>query len=255
MSKEERKVTSPTREAGAREPALVLVHALTQDGNAWQFVKWPGAVTPTIPGHGPGEEQKRTLGDMADELVQHLPVRFDIVGVAFGGHVAQHILVRHPTRVRSALFACSTATVGNPDMMRARADDARRRRIATMKEELLARWFTPAALAANVPGARYARARLEVMSTEAYALAIEASAGHETTSELASVTQPVTLVVGLDDHVGRKASEHMAEQFPQFRIREIPGPHMIHLEQPELLRAEIAEHLSWVDQLEQDVAS
>lgn len=248
-------MTSPVGNSDATERALVLVHALTQDGNAWQFVKWPGAVTPTIPGHGPGEEQQRTLGDMADELVENLPARFDIVGVAFGGHVAQHILVRHPRRVRSALLACSTATVGNPDMMRARADDARQRGIPAMKEELLARWFTPAALAANIPGARYARARLEVMSTEAYALAIEASAGHETTSQLAGVTQPVTLVVGLDDHVGRSASEHMAQQFPQFRIREIPGPHMIHLEQPDLLRAEIHEHLSWVDQLEQGPTS
>jgi len=242
-------VTNPNRETDAG-PALVLVHALTQDGNAWQFVKWAGALTPTIPGHGPGEEQGRTLADMADEIVQNLPARFDIVGVAFGGHVAQHILVRHPTRVRSALFACSTATVGNPDMMRARADDARRRGIPTMKEELLARWFTPAALAANIPGARYAGARLDVMTTEAYALAIEASAGHETTSALASVTQPVTLVTGLDDHVGRRASEHMAEQFPQFRLREVPGPHMIHLEQPDLLRSEIEQHLTWVDRLE-----
>jgi 3-oxoadipate enol-lactonase len=248
-------VTSPTREPDATEPALVLVHALTQDGNAWQFVKWPGALTPTIPGHGPGEEQRRTLGDMADELVQNLPARFDIVGVAFGGHVAQNILVRHPTRVRSALFACSTATVGNPDSMRARADDVRRRGISAMKEELLARWFTPAALEANIPGARYARARLEVMSTEAFALATEASAGHETTAELASVTQPITLIIGLDDHVGRKASEHMAEQFPQFRIREVPGPHMIHLEQPDLLRAEIQEHRSWVDKLEQGLTA
>lgn len=246
-------MTGPTGEVEA--PELVLVHALTQDGNAWQFVKLPGALTPTIPGHGPGDEKKRTLDDMADELVQNLPARFDIVGVAFGGHVAQHILVRHPTRVRSALFACSTATVGNPEMMRARADDVRRRGIPAMKEELLARWFTPAALAANIPGARYARARLEVMSTEAYALANEASAGHETTSELASATQPITLVVGLDDHVGRGASERMVEQFPQFRSRRIPGPHMIHLEQPDLLRSEIQEHLSWVDQLEQGFAS
>lgn len=244
-------MTIPTSEPDGTEPALVLVHALTQDGNAWQFVAWPGAKTPTIPGHGPDDARRRSLGDMADELVEDLPARFDIVGVAFGGHVAQHILIRHPTRVRSALFACSTATVGNPDLMRARAEDARRRGIPAMKEELLARWFTPAALAADIPGARYARNRLEVMSTEAYALAIEASAGHETTSELLSVTQPVTLVVGLDDHVGRKASEHMAEQFPQFRIREIPGPHMIHLEQPDLLRAEIDEHLSWVDKVEQ----
>ncbi|MBO0729476.1 MAG: alpha/beta fold hydrolase [Acidimicrobiaceae bacterium] len=246
---------TPTGEADTLEPALVLVHALTQDGNAWQFVKWAGALTPTIPGHGPGEEQKRTLGDMADELVQNLPARFDIVGVAFGGHVAQQILVRYPARVRSAVFACSTASVGNPETMRARADDARRRGIPAMKDELLARWFTPAALAANIPGARYARARLDVISTEAYALAIEASAGHETTSELGGVTQPVTLIVGLDDHVGRSASERMAEQFPQFRTREIPGPHMIHLEQPDLLRAEIQEHLSWVDKQEQGLHS
>ena len=243
-------MTAFSNEPDAAESALVLVHALTQDGNAWQFVGWPGAHTPTIPGHGPGEERRRSLDDMADEIVRNLPDRFDIVGVAFGGHVAQHVLVRHPNRVRSALLACSTATVGNPDMMHSRADDARQRGIPAVTEELLARWFTPAALAATVPGARYARARLGVMTTEAYALAIEASAGHETTSQLASVTQPVTLVVGLDDHVGRRASERMAEQFPQFRTRAIPGPHMIHLEQPDLFRSEIEQHLSWVDSLE-----
>lgn len=245
-------MTTAATQPEVTEPALVLVHALTQDGGAWQFVHWPGAVTPTIPGHGPGDDRKRTLAEMADELVEELPGRFDVVGVAFGGHVAQNILIRHPERVRSAIFACSTATVGNPEMFRTRADDARERGIPAMREELIKRWFTPSALEADVPGARYARDRLGEITTEAYANAIEASAGQETREALGKVTQPVTLIIGLDDHVGRRASEAMAEQFPQFRLRQIPGPHMIHLEQPDLLREEIEQHLAWVCSLSAD---
>lgn len=250
-------MATTTRASDVKEqsPSLVLLHALTQDGDAWRFVNWPGAITPTIPGHGPGPATRRSLGDMADELVHLLPARFDIVGVAFGGHVAQHVLLRHPTRVRSALLACTTATVGNPAQMRSRADNARQVGLTALKDELLARWFTPIALAQNVPGATYARARLDTMSTESYALAIEASADHETLSELANVSQPVTLVVGRDDHVGRRASEHMAEHLPKFRIRVIDGPHMIHLEQPQLVRAEIEQHLAWVQAVEERLTS
>ena len=66
------------------------------------------AGTPTLPGFGPGSFARRTRPEMADEVAAAAPIVFGGGGgggVAFGGLVAQHLLVRHPGRVRWALLA------------------------------------------------------------------------------------------------------------------------------------------------------
>lgn len=231
-------------------PGLVLVHALGQDGTAWRFVDWPGAQTPTLPGFGPGPVERRTLPEMADEVAAAAPASFDLVGVAFGGLVAQHLLLRHPGRVRSALLACTTGTVGDRGQMRSRAAEARSSGLAALAPSLLRRWFTPPALARDDPGVRYVRERLGALSTEGYACALEAAADHETMAALEGVRMPVTLVVGLDDHVGRGTVEAMGARIPAVRMRSVPGPHMLHLERPDVMREEIRLHLGWVEEQE-----
>lgn len=243
-------MASPEKQANRGERALVLLHALAQNGEAWSLLDWPDALTPTLAGHGPGEPARCSLEEMADEVAANAPARFDLVAVAFGGLVAQHLLLRHSTRVRSALLACTTATVSDREQMRHRAAEARAAGLGALAPRLLERWFTSGALARNEPGVRYARRRLREMSTEGYALALEAAADHETMVALARVRAPVTLVVGLDDHVGRGTVEAMAEQMPRCRVRAIAGPHMLHLEQPRQLKLEIEEHLAWVAALE-----
>lgn len=224
---------------------LVLVHALAQDGAAWALLDWPGALTPTLAGHGPGSAERRSLDEMADEVAAAAPAQFDVAAVAFGGLVAQHLLLRHPERVRSALLACTTATVTNREQMRRRAAEARAAGLDALAPKLLERWFTPRALERDHPGVRYTRRRLREMSTEGYALSLEAAADHETIAELEQVRIPVTLVVGLDDHVGRGTVEEMAEYLPCARIRAIAGPHMLHLEQPQAMKKQLEKHLAW----------
>lgn len=231
-------------------PGLVLIHALGQDGAAWQFVGWPGALTPTLAGFGSGPIERRTLPEMADEVAALAPASFDVVGVAFGGIVAQHLLLRHPGRVRSALLACTTGTAGDRRGMLQRAAEARSRGLGALVPTLLERWFTPAALACDDPGVRYVRERLNVLSTEGYAYALEAGADHEAMSALEGIRLPVTLVVGLDDHVGRGTVEAMWERIPGARMRSVAGPHMLHLEQPQIVKEEIRLHLEWVAELE-----
>lgn len=248
-------MTAAVRQDLVADPALVLLHALGQDAGAWRLVGWPGAFTPTLPGFRQGPVVARSLAEMADEVAESAPPSFHLAGVAFGGIVAQHVLLRHPGRVRSALLACTTATVGDPEPMRRLALEARSRGLVALAPTLLARWFTPAALDRDDPGVRYVRQCLDRLPAEGYANALDAAALHETRAALGSIQVPVTLVVGLDDHVGRGTVEAMAEHLPGARLRLAPGPHMLHLERPEVIREELRLHLEWVADLERAAAS
>lgn len=103
-------------------PTLVLIHALTQDAQAWDMIGRDGACTPVLPGHGTRPRQPMTLAGIADEIAAATDGPLDLVGVAVGGIVAQHLMVRHGGRVRSALLACTTgSTRAAGESMRARA--------------------------------------------------------------------------------------------------------------------------------------
>jgi pimeloyl-ACP methyl ester carboxylesterase len=189
-----------------------------------------------------------TLGDLADEAIASVEGPVHLAGVAMGGIVAQHILVRHPRRVRSALLACCGGRT-RPDVQMARAEACEMAGMEAVIDSTLERWFTPAAMAeARHPGVAYARATLTAMDPLAMADAWRALAWHDLIDQLGTVRVPVTVVAGLDDAAVSVASaKQLQGRLMRSRIRTTPGPHMIHLEEPARLRALLDEHLAWAE--------
>jgi 3-oxoadipate enol-lactonase len=190
-----------------------------------------------------------SLSDLADEAIASVPGPVHLAGVAMGGIVAQHILVRHPDRVRSALLACCGGRT-RPEAQLARAAACEAEGMAAVIPSTLERWFTPAAMArSGHPGVAYARATLAAMDPRAMADAWRALSGHDLLDRLDGVRVPVTVVAGLEDAaVPVVNSEQLHGRLPGSRIRKVPGPHMLHLEEPGRLRALLDEHLAWVDE-------
>jgi 3-oxoadipate enol-lactonase len=232
-------------------PVVLLLHPIGQDATCWRWLKLEGVgvrlVAPDLPGHGSCPRRATSLRKFADEAVSAVAGTFDLVGVAMGGMVAQHVLLQCPTRVRSAVLIC---THGSSDrkVCEERARAAERWGMGPVVASTLKRWFTPEALGQpQHPGVAYARERLLAMDHHAYADAWRAMGDHQVLDALGTVGCPVTVVAGSRDaSVPLVELERLHRRIPGSRLEVIDAPHMAHLERPELVTAAIVRHLAWV---------
>lgn len=191
-------------DSGGSGPVLVLCHALALDHRMWLDVLRampPGLriVVPDLPGHGPGETRmSENIADVAAEVLRFLDAigveRFGLAGISMGGAIAQHVAMRAGARVdRLALLA--TMVQGHPAFGQ-RAEAAEAGGMGDLIAPTLARWFTAAELAADLPGVRYARARLERTPVTRWVSAWRALAAHDARPSLGGLRCPVLCVGG-----------------------------------------------------------
>lgn len=237
---------------------LVLLPPIGLDRRAWQWTGLEGVVTPEYPGHGdrdPWPEGAMSFERIADETVRGLDGRLDLIGVSMGARVAQYISVRHPERVRSALF-CASSTAGTTQSATqvesdARADEVRQHGTAGTVEQILERWFTADALTQERhPGVEYVRQRWldndPTVIAESWLLLRRNTVG----DRLAEVRAPVTVLGGRQDRAATPEKVlGLYEQLPgPARLEIIPGPHQLPLEEPAAFAAAVHRHLAWVDE-------
>ncbi|CDJ99818.1 putative Alpha/beta hydrolase fold protein [Microbacterium sp. C448] len=227
---------------------LLLFPGMAQDARAYDLTGFPQEQAYVYPGHGGRESQVVTLDGLADEALRGRVDRLDLVGVALGGIIAQHVMVQHPHRVRSAVLANTPAGVSNrsPLIERAEATAA----TGPQVDELIARWLRPSTIADDGEAVRYLREVLETISWDGLANVQRAMADHDLVTALEGNTYPVTVIIGEDDYVGIGAAERLAALFVNHRVRRIPGGHMVHLDNPRGFRETVLEHVEWVDDLE-----
>jgi len=225
---------------------LLLLPALTQDERAYDLVGLSGRV-PVYPGHGTTEPVPLTPWGIADEIAATLDGPVDVVGVALGGIIGQYLLIRHPRLVRSAVLANTPSGVGDPNQLLARADEVLVTGVVGMSDMLIARWFRPEAVAADAPGVRYIREVIGSIAPAGFAHMQRAMAQTDTADGLPAVAAPVTLVQATDDPVGPGSVARIHALLPHSRLVEIPGSHMVHLDNPDGFRDVILDHLAWVD--------
>jgi 3-oxoadipate enol-lactonase len=231
---------------GTDGPPVLLVHALGLDWRMWEPVLPALAAgrrvfAYDIRGHGAaaGSPVPGTMNDTANDLVGVLDAlgldRAHVVGLSYGGGIAQTAAVAHPERFASLALL---ATTDHPfTAFEARARSAEVDGMAEQVVPSLTRWFTSAALAVDPWGVRYARERVLRGSAVDWAAAWRAFARLDVEGSLATFEPPTLVLVG--EHDASTTPEIMSaihERIPGSTFEQLPGtPHMQTLERPDLV--------------------
>ncbi|MBL1267592.1 MAG: alpha/beta fold hydrolase [Halomonas sp.] len=138
-------------------PLVVLAHPLGMSQAVWDDVI-PAllpryrVLTWDLPGHGASQAVSGTQITPADLAAEALALaelagaeRFHFAGTSIGGVVGQQLIAEHSDRLLSATLTNTGAVIGNPDLWNTRAGRVRQEGLAAMSEEIVPRWFAPAA--------------------------------------------------------------------------------------------------------------
>ena len=231
----------------AWEPQLAALSA------SWRVVAWD------LPGYGASAPLAGPLDfdGLADAVARLLDTAgteaAHLVGLSFGGMIAQHTVVRHPGRVRSLALLATSPAFGLDGTS---ASAWRAGRLAPLDAGR-----TPADIAAEVidaiagPGltapARAGQvAAMARIPTEGLRQAIACLPTHDTRGRLAEVTVPTLVVTGeLDAETPPGYGRALAGAIPRARFVLVPGAgHLLPAEMPEEVNALLMEHLAAVEQ-------
>lgn len=232
--------------AGDTGPAVVLLHALGLTWHMWEPVirdlaRGRRVVAYDLRGHGsaadaPPPADLRTLADDLQQVLdrERLPAAH-IVGLSYGGGVAQTFAARHRGSVLSLVLAATTDRPFASFEQRATAVETDG--LAAQVASSLTRWFTPEALAENSWGVRYARDRVLRGNAPQVAAAWRAFAGIDAAGKLRDLQIPTLVLCGeRDASTGPAVMRPLAENLRGATYVELPGaPHMPTLETPELV--------------------
>jgi 3-oxoadipate enol-lactonase len=238
--------TARSQKARSCGPAVVLVHALGLSWRMWEPVIHALAhgrrvLAYDIRGHGAAADAPppKNMNVLADDL-HHLMkleglVSAHIVGLSYGGAIAQTFAVSHPDAVDSLTLA---ATTDRPfASFEDRAAAVERDGTAAQVAPSLTRWFTPAALAENVAGVRYARECVLRGDPNQVAAAWRAFTTLDTAERIRRFDKPMLVLAGeLDASTTPDVMRPIAASVQDARYVEMPGaPHMPTLERPDLV--------------------
>lgn len=142
-------------------PLVVLAHPLGMSQAVWDDVI-PAllpryrVLTWDLPGHGASQAVSGTQITPADLAAEALALvelagaqRFHFAGTSIGGVVGQQLIAEHSERLLSCTLTNTGAVIGNPDLWNTRAGRVRQEGLAAMSEEIVPRWFAPAAFEAS----------------------------------------------------------------------------------------------------------
>lgn len=178
-----------------------------------------------------------SMADFAADVValaDHLAwSRFDLIGVSFGGMVAQELACRSPERVNRLVLVCTSAggeggsSYPLHDLMDLDAD-ARRRVLPRLQdsrfdEEWLRTHDGPVERLMSVPNDR--------PNTVGYRMQMEARRQHDVWDRLPKVDRPTLVASGAFDRIAPPPNgARIAERLPDARHQVYDGGHMFFLQ-------------------------
>ena len=223
-------------------PAVVLLHAVGLDGTFWgvlpeRLAAFRTVVAVDLLGHGGSPDAPRP-GRMAAQvdsvaaLVERLGLgRPTVLGLSFGGMVAQQLALARPDLVGALVLAATPGRIA-PEAREAilkRGADAEADGMDAVVAATLERWFTPA-FRASEPALRVA-GRLRADHPSNWAAAWEAVAEHDALDRLSAVAVPALVVAGEDDAATPLAAEEALANALSARLAVVPAaPHMLQIE-------------------------
>lgn len=239
---------------GEAGPAVILIHALGLDWRMWEPVMARLAIgrqvfAYDIRGHGraAGFSGTFTMTDVAADLIGVLDAlkleRAHVVGLSYGGAIAQTAAVDAPERFDSLALLATTDFPFDAFEARARSGE-----VDGMEAQIvpsLTRWLTPDALALDGWGVRYARELVRRGDTADWAAAWRAFETLDVQGRLEAFEPPTLVLSGARDaSTTPEIMSAIGKRIPSSVYRELPDtPHMQTLEQPALVADALDEFL------------
>lgn len=249
-------------QAGAGEPALVLLHGFPLHSGMWApqleaLSSERRVVAPDFLGFGgsdaPESMYRYTMlgyADMVAGLLDHLGLdRVVLGGLSMGGYVSFAFLRQYPERVAALILADTRAGADTAmvfDRRTDQQDQVARIGTAALIETLLAGLLCDHTRAERLDLVEQVR-RLMANPPAGFIGALEAMKHRpDATGELESISVPALVLVGEDDALSPpEVAAEMAGRIPGARLAVLPrAGHLSNLEAPEAFNAAVAGFLS-----------
>jgi pimeloyl-ACP methyl ester carboxylesterase len=236
--------------AGA--PPAVFIHGLGGSRLSWEpqldgLADLRQCLACDLPGYGKSAGLPGPLPELASLIADWIASLgggpADVVGLSFGGMVAQHLALNHPAAVRTLALLDTSPAFGFDGV--------------TTPEEWLATRVSPAPDTAapdtdriiagivgpDCPGEvrDAAAAIMRAVPAATLAAACRALVGHDTRDRLPRVSAPTLVMVGAEDtETPESYARAIAERIPGARLVVVPGAgHLLNVEAPEVVNDEL----------------
>jgi 3-oxoadipate enol-lactonase len=223
---------------------VVLLHPVGLDGSFWGGLPARLAATHRVicldlAGHGgsPVVQRPRPIEAYADDVAAAIEEAglgsAVLVGLSFGGMVAQMVALRHP-RLVAGLMPCGCGgdfPEAVRPMLRERGLMAEREGMGAIVASTIERWFNEPFRGQDAVAR--VRARLLSDNVEGWSAGWHAIAGLSATPHLGQVTAPTLVLAGEKDVATPPAMSEatVAKAIPGARFAVLPGaPHMMQIE-------------------------
>lgn len=224
--------------------AVVLLHAIATNARIWslQQAVWGlhhRCIALDLGGHGesPLAAAQPQLCDYAAQVaitLRSLEVhRATIVGLSFGGMVAQCLALNHPDQV-SALVLAQTSARTTPAVRAAwqsRIDAVLRDGIKSQITPTLQRWFTAGFRSSAPLSVGWIAEMIKSTLSDGYCASAGAIMNLDQLDRLPEISVPTLVIAGKSDAaVPLEATQAMLERLPRSRLAVLPGSHLANVE-------------------------
>lgn len=237
---------------------VILLHGLLGSRRAWEpqlaalsgdrtVVAWdaPGYGSAAAPAAAGFEVYADAVARCADEAGFE---SFHLVGLSFGGMIAQHAALRHGDRLVSLSLLSSSPKFGFDGVTTAASWRAARlapldagRRPIDFAPDVLRAISGPGISDAAIAGELRAA---ELVTDAGLRAAIDALITHDTCDALAQIHVPTLCIVGdADAETPVAYSQFLADRIPEARLVVVPGAgHLVHVEAADEVNRLLGDH-------------
>lgn len=238
-------------------PHVVLLHPIATDGSVWerQAADWEDrfhVIALDLPGHGHSAAIGAGAGiaDYAACIASALRAggveRAAVVGLSIGSMIAQCLAAGEPGLVQSVVLAngafLTPEDVG--EAWEARIAAARAGGMASLRDAMVQRWFTPEFRREDPQRVGAIGALIEATSVEGFVDAADAIARLDNRAALSRIACPALVVAGsLDTAAPPSAVSPIAKAVAGARYVELPAAHLANVEAADIFNCAVGTFL------------
>jgi 3-oxoadipate enol-lactonase len=202
-------------------------------------------------GHGRSEVPAGpyTIDDIAGDLLALLDslalVSVSYCGLSLGGMAGMWLAAHAPDRIDRLALCCTSAWLPPAEGWTARAAHVRAHGTASVRDQVVARWFTPDFARRDRAAVAWAGDMLAATPAEGYAGCCDAIAAMDLRQDLAAIRAPTLVISGAADPATPPAhGAAIAAGITGAKIAVVPAAHLANIEVPEAVGGLLTGHLA-----------